>query len=451
MKLRLVSFGYKYGKEIEDFNIFYDARFLKNPYWDEKLRPFTGKDKIIWDYILENETSQKFLDSIIFTIESSLEHFKGDILLIGVACSGGQHRSVFVVEYLKKYFEKRYEVDVFHRDITKSTLSKKKSPNRSNRERNPKVLCFGGGHGLSNLLRGLKKLPMDIAAVVNVTDDGGSTGKLREIFNMPSPGDIRRVLLALSPEEELHDKIFNYRFENVDSELDGHTVGNLLLAASYNSNNGDFIKAIDELATVLHINGKVLPIASKVVELKCHYEDGEAIIGQSKMTINKKIDHVSLNENISVNKKVVTEILNADIIVFSQGSLYSSLISNFLFPEVRNALQMTTAKIIYISNLLTQNGETSNYSIADHINAIEKEIGKNVIDTVLINNNFNIDETIIKFYNDDNSHLIKEIGKIENKELIIEDFIEIINDRYIRHKKRKIASRIYELALEYLE
>lgn len=451
MKLRLVSFGYKYGRESEEFNMFYDARFLQNPYWEDNLRHLTGRDEPIKQYILSHQSSEKYLKALINAIESNLEHYKDEMFSIGVACSGGQHRSVFVVEYIYEYFKDKLQVEVFHRDIDKIKASNKKSRNYKDKDQNPKIVCFGGGHGLSNLLQGLKKLPFDIVAVVNVTDDGGSTGLLRELFKMPAPGDIRRVLLSLSSEEELYDKLFNYRFNNNDVNLKGHALGNLLLAAAYEFNNNDFLKAVDDLAKIMHIKGQVLPIASSFVHLTCHYEDGDVVVGESKMIKNKKIDHISASQNVTINKKVINEILNADLIVFSQGSLYSSLIANLIFPEVKRALKMSSAKIIYIANLLTQQGETNGYTVSDHIKAIEKEIGDNLIDTVIINNNYHVDKDILNKYAEEGSYLLNDFGQIRGKELIVEDFIDVDDRGQIRHKNRKVASRLYEIALDYLE
>ncbi|MDQ0298304.1 putative cofD-like protein [Salibacterium salarium] len=250
----------------------------------------------------------------------------------------------------------------------------------------PKIVVIGGGTGLSVLLRGLKTFPVDITAIVTVADDGGSSGILRKELNIPPPGDVRNVLVALAEVEPMIEQMFQHRFENGNG-LSGHSLGNLLLAGM-TSITGDFSRGISELSTVLNVRGNVFPAANQSIELKAEMTDGSIVTGESNIPHSgKQIKKVRLSpKGVQPLPESLEAIKQADLIVLGPGSLYTSVIPNLLVPGIAKAIQEASARKVYICNGMTQSGETDHFSVADHVEAIRSHTGCNVIDTVLVNN-----------------------------------------------------------------
>ena len=210
-----------------------------------------------------------------------------------------------------------------------------------------KVVVLGGGTGSSTLLRGLKEFPLDLTAIVSVCDDGKSTGILREEFNIPAVGDIRRVLVALSETEPLVMELFNYRFKTT-SDLDGHTVGNLLLTAS-SGITGNLSDGIEALSKVFNLKGKVVPLTEDNVVLLGEMEDGSIVEGEHNITVNtNKIKRVFYKEEPVPTKEAVKAIEDADLILLSMGSLFTSIIPNLICEEIVNAIDRSQGKIMYV-------------------------------------------------------------------------------------------------------
>ncbi len=409
MLFKIISFGQKHGKNIEGINAFFDVRFLKNPYWEEDLKYKTGLDKEVRDYVLNNDEAKKYIEELKATLKNTFDSWiksdRKEEFVVGIACTGGQHRSVSVAIELYEYFKDDYKIKLIHRD-----LDKKEDANKSKMDKKPyyipKVVCIGGGSGLSSLLKGLKQFPLDITAVVTVADDGGSTGILREQFQMPAPGDLRKVILSLSNTKRL-EELFNYRFED-DNDLSSHTVGNIIIAALFRLNNNDFLKTIESLSDMINTSGRVLPVSKDLVKLKAEYEDGTIAVGEAVIpNPNKRIKKMSFNEGVAVNKDVIQAILDADVVVFSCGSLFTSIVPNLLFDEVKSAIKRTYATKVYVSNIMTQKGETSGFNVKDHINVLEETIGDFDLDYVLANNNFEVDQKYLKKYQDEGSEFVK--------------------------------------------
>ena len=233
-----------------------------------------------------------------------------------------------------------------------------------------KVAVIGGGTGLSTILRGLKRYPIDITAIVTVADDGGSSGSLRTDFDVPPPGDIRNVLVALSEVEPLVQELFQYRFTG-ETDLAGHPTGNLLIAAMTNI-TGDFASAIQKLSEVLKVRGRVLPVCNTPLCLCAEYDDGTIIQGESLIpTIEKKIKRVYYTkEDARALDEAVEAIMEADLVLLGPGSLYTSIIPNLLLVEISEALVKTSAECVYCCNIMTQPGETTGYSASDHVLAL---------------------------------------------------------------------------------
>jgi len=249
-----------------------------------------------------------------------------------------------------------------------------------------KIAALGGGSGLSTLLRGLKKYDVDITAIVNVADDGGSSGRLRTELGVLPPGDIRNCLTALSEEESLMSRLFQYRFPKKGS-LSGHSFGNLFLTAM-SAISGGFDEAIANCGEVLAIRGKVLPVTLSSVTLNAELENGKIVSGESSISKSKEtIKRLFLTPfSPPAAPEVLDALKKADVIIFGPGSLYTSVIVNLLVDGVADAVKASKAYKIYVLNIMTQPGETTDYSLSEHIEAIENHSYKGVINCVLANN-----------------------------------------------------------------
>ena len=248
-----------------------------------------------------------------------------------------------------------------------------------------KIVIFGGGSGLSQLLKGLKLFPIDITAVVSVSDNGGSTLRLRKDFNIPAVGDISKVLMAMSNTDQDIVNLMNYRFKQ-SKTLGNHSIKNLLLTALLEQ-KGDFASAIPVLAKLLDIEGKVLPITEDNAELVGITVDGKKINGETSITkCKKKIEKIMYDKEVVANPEVLEAISEADLIIFSSGSLLTSIIPNIIIPDVVKAIKKSKAPKLYICNLVTQPGETDDFKVSDHINVLEEYLGKGTINMVLANN-----------------------------------------------------------------
>lgn len=312
---------------------------------------------------------------------------------------------------------------------------------------NKKVVVLGGGTGLSTLLRGLKNFPLDITAVVSVSDDGKSTGRLRKEFNIPAVGDIRRVLISLAEIEPLVEKVLNYRF-TTNSELNGHTVGNLLLTATTNI-SGNMSDGIEAIGSVLNLKGKVLPLTEDNVILMGKMEDGSIIEGEHNITeVGKKIIDVFYKETPIICESVIKAIKEADLIIFSMGSLYTSIMPNLISKDMLEAIDNSKAKLMYTCNMMTQPGETENYTIVDHINVLNNHLGTRKINVVIANNG-EIEQNIIEKYStleQKDQVILDEEQKEELNKMnveVIENNYVIVEDELIRHNAIKLSTDIF--------
>ncbi|WP_223701355.1 gluconeogenesis factor YvcK family protein [Sutcliffiella deserti] len=315
-----------------------------------------------------------------------------------------------------------------------------------NHKKPPKVVIIGGGTGLPVLLRGLKHYDVDITAVVTVADDGGSSGRLRDELHIPPPGDVRNVLAALSDVEPLIEDLFQHRF-NSGNGLSGHSLGNLLLAAM-TTITGDFVHAIREMSKVLNVRGKVLPAANQSVVLHAELEDGTAVSGESKIPSHgKRIKRVFLTpENVEPLQESVDEINRADLIIIGPGSLYTSILPNLLVPKIGEAVCQSTARKVYICNVMTQPGETLNYTASDHVRALNDHLGKSFIDTILVNEEDIPDEIKDRYKKESATPVVYDIPTLKSLGLeIVHDKIIRYEDGYIRHDTQKVAALLYKM------
>ena len=309
-------------------------------------------------------------------------------------------------------------------------------------KRNVKIVGIGGGTGLSTLLEGLKYWTKDITAIVTVTDDGGSSGRLRKDFNILPPGDIRNCIVSLAEPNSLISELFQYRFKG-KSDLSGHSFGNLFITAMTEI-TGSFAKGILEASHVLAIKGKVLPSTLENVVLGAKFTDGVQVLGQTKIVAySNPIEKVFLvPDNPPAYTGVLKTFKEADIIILGPGSLFSSIIPNLLVKGVAQSIKKSKARKIYICNIMTQPGETDNFTVADHLFAVEKYLGCNV--DYLIINSGKIAENLIKKHARKNSFVVvDDSNKLIDKNRIIREDI-VSNKDHVRHDPEKISRVIFE-------
>lgn len=262
------------------------------------------------------------------------------------------------------------------------------------KERGPRIVTIGGGHGLATLLRGLKTFSYNITAVVTVADDGGSSGRIRRTQGIPPPGDIRNCLAALSSDEALMTQLFQYRFADGNSELDGHPFGNLFISA-LSEITGSFEEAVVESGRVLAVHGRVLPATLHnvrlVADMQLPHSTGEVRI-EGESTFPKfpgDVQRVWLEpNNPPAYPQVIQAILASELIVIGPGSLFTSILPNLLVPDITAAIQASRALKIYVVNVATQPGETDGYCCEDHIKVLNNHVGEGIFDIIVVNNQF---------------------------------------------------------------
>ncbi|MBQ6370886.1 MAG: YvcK family protein [Firmicutes bacterium] len=310
-----------------------------------------------------------------------------------------------------------------------------------------KIVIFGGGTGLSCVLGGLKLFPLDVTAVIAVSDDGSSTGVLKEEVDIPAVGDLGKVLLSMANVDEDFVRLLRYRFSK-DGTLHNHPVRNVLLAALIDL-KGDLTEASKYMSKLLQVKGTVLPLTEEKVELVGYGKSGE-FFGESEVSQHiSEIDHLAYDHPITVNGEIIEKIREADLVILSPGSLYTSILPHLIVPEVRDALRQASAPIMYISNLVTQPGETDGYSVSDHLRVLNHYLGERKVDVVIANNGV-IDFEVSDVYRtrehktivDLDSDVIDSLGT----RIIADDIIRIENGS-IRHDELKTAYRVFSYVM----
>lgn len=311
-----------------------------------------------------------------------------------------------------------------------------------------RVVVFGGGTGLSCLLSGLKMFPIDVTTVITVSDNGSSTGVLKEELNIPAVGDIGKVLISMANVDDDFIRLLGYRFSK-EGTLHNHPVRNILLAALIDL-KGSLAEAAGYMGKILNVKGTVLPLSEEKVELigeSMH----KAYIGEKEVSRNiRNIQRLKYDHDITVNEEIRSRILKADLIIFSPGSLYTSIIPHLLAPEVLQAIEQTKAPLMYVSNLVTQPGETDRYRVSDHIRVLNNYLGRRQID-IVIANDAEIDERIISKYLTLENKMIVPL----DRENIDEQTVEIIagnifclENEAIRHNALKTAYLIFSYLMD---
>ncbi|MUK89109.1 uridine diphosphate-N-acetylglucosamine-binding protein YvcK [Ornithinibacillus sp. L9] len=313
-------------------------------------------------------------------------------------------------------------------------------------KRQPRIVVIGGGTGMPVLLRGLKNLPIHLTALVTVADDGGSTGRIRNEMAIPAPGDIRNVIAALSEVEPMIIQLFQHRF-SIGNGLSGHSMGNLLLAAM-TSITGDFYTGIKEISRVLNVKGEIIPISNENLTLHAEMEDGSIVAGESNIPLaNKRIQRVFLDpEDVKPLPNAIKAIDEADLVVISPGSLFTSIMPNIIIPKIDEAIRRSKSKVVYVCNVMTQAGETTGFSAADHVQAIYNHVGEGCIGSIIVHNE-PIDREIRDLYAEENAApVVYDTDRLLNMGLkIIEGDIIDHNRSTLRHDTTKIAKLLYSL------
>jgi uncharacterized cofD-like protein len=263
--------------------------------------------------------------------------------------------------------------------------------------RGPRIVAIGGGTGLSTLLRGLKAYAAHLTAVVTVTDDGGSSGRLRRELGILPPGDINDCLVALAEVEPVMTRLFQYRFDRGD--LAGHSFGNLFLASMVGV-GGDLVSAVRLASRVLAIRGQVLPATADQAVLGAEFMDGTVVEGESAIPLLRKpIRRVYLNPpNVRAVPEVLEALAQADLILLGPGSLFTSVLPNLLVPGIAEAHRRATAPVVYIVNVMTQPGETDGFRASDHVRTVVEHLGGGVVDVALVNTQMPRNRAVLERY-----------------------------------------------------
>ena len=307
-----------------------------------------------------------------------------------------------------------------------------------------KVVIFGGGSGISCILSGLKLFPMDVTAVIAVSDNGRSSGQLKEELDIPAVGDLGKVLLSMANVDEDFVRLLRYRFKKSGS-LHNHPVRNIMLAALIDL-KGDLTEASRYMSSLLNVKGTVLPVTAEKVELIGHGKEDQEFIGEVAVGHNvKDIDRVTYDHPVKVDPEIVERIKDADLVILSPGSLYTSIIPNLLAPDIRKALYEAHAPIMYISNLVTQPGETDGYSVSDHIKVLNQYLGERKVDIVIANNE-EVDIKTSDSYTKEKKTLVQldedEVKKL-GCDIEVSDIIDIDENGSIRHDALKTAYMVF--------
>jgi len=311
----------------------------------------------------------------------------------------------------------------------------------------PRIVAFGGGTGMSVLLKGLKRFTDRTTAVVTVGDDGGSSGRLRTELDVPPPGDIRNCIIALADTEPLMEELLQYRFD--ESELAGHSFGNLLLVA-LTKITGDFKRAVQEANRILRVRGRVLPATLKKVSIVAHHADGTKTTGEVRVGKTRKpVVAVELQPKpVPATDEVFEAIEQADLFVFGPGSLYTSVIPTLLVDGIVDAIKRNPAKKVYVCNIMTQPNETTGYTVCDHVLALLNHTSSDFLDYVIVNTEVP-NRAVKEQYMRRGQYPVKnDAAELDGVKVVEANLLG--GGEQARHDPEKLASCIMEILLESL-
>jgi len=313
------------------------------------------------------------------------------------------------------------------------------------------ITTIGGGTGTFNVLSGLgKNRRLNLAAIVTVADSGGSTGELRDEFGILPPGDVRRAIVALAEDTEVVRRLFEYRFKE-GRRIAGHTVGNLLLTALTDI-MGDFERGIEELSEMFSVSGKVIPVTLDNVSLGVTLENGERIVGETDIDVPKHDASIPIRDAFllgggRLNPRAKEAIENSDYVIVGPGDLYTSIIPNLLCKGMEEVLRSSSAKIIYVCNIMTKHGETDGFAVEDFVRVLEQYLGEGAIDYLLVNNG-ELRSSLVKKYEEEGKIPVR----LRDRQLLAEKGIKVVErdftseTDYIRHDPHKLSRTIEDFA-----
>lgn len=319
------------------------------------------------------------------------------------------------------------------------------------------VVAIGGGTGLSSLLRGIKKFVPEyidrLSAVVTVSDNGGSTGILRRQLHIPAPGDVRNCITALAEDEDILTKVMQYRFEEGEG-LKGHSFGNLFLTV-LTKITGDFLDAVEITSKILNIKGEIIPSTDQMVNLVARFTNGEVINGEVEVTeygkkLIAKIEDIWLEpSDVRVPEKAIDRILSADIIIIGPGSLFTSIVPNFLIKDIKEAVLKSKAVKVYICNVMTQYGETDGFTASDHVRVINRVItgekDSNIMDYVILNTQIPPDQVLKRYLAENSEPVVADAGNLSRMGLRVYARDLLNEGNYARHDPDRLNQVILEI------
>lgn len=315
-----------------------------------------------------------------------------------------------------------------------------------------KIVVFGGGTGLSCLLSGLKLFPVEVTTVITVSDNGSSTGVLKQEFDIPAVGDVGKVLLAMANADDDLVNLLSYRFHREGSSLDNHPVRNILLTALIDL-QGSLTEATRYMCRLLNINGEVLPLTEEKVELVGRSDTSdEEFFGEESVSMNmRKISSLSYDHDIHVGNAVKRAIRESDLIIFSPGSLYTSILPHLIVDDIVDTIRDARAPIMYVSNLVTQPGETDQYNVSDHLAVLNRCLRGRKVD-IVIGNNAHIDPKIVSRYLEREKKTLVALDRekidAQGARIIEDDIFSIDGEGRIRHNALKTAFLIFSYLME---
>ena len=314
------------------------------------------------------------------------------------------------------------------------------------------IVVIGGGHGQSTALRGLKRYTPNLTGIVAVSDDGGGSGVLREDLGILPPGDIRNCIISLSNTEPLLEKLMSYRFET--GTLQGQSFGNLFLAAM-SEVCGSFDEAVQRMCELLSVTGRVLPVTNENIFLEAEFENGRTTLGESNIYLDKKLSGCRIREvrlcpahPRALNASVLA-ILEADIVLIGPGSLYTSVIPNFLVDGIADAIRRSRAVKALVLNVMTQDGETEGYTASDHVKAILHHAGPNVVDVCVANSRPVPEESLAPYLAEGAEPLRLDREEIMALGVAVREFPLCSSGRYIRHNPDELAKAVLDVWKEF--
>ena len=304
-----------------------------------------------------------------------------------------------------------------------------------------KVVVMGGGTGQATLLRGLKLLQdIHLTAIVTVADDGGSTGRLRRAFHIPAMGDIRNVMISMAESETMLSTLMEYRFEgSPENEIYGHNLGNLILTA-LTDRSGNFMEAITAISKVLNVKGDIIPSTLQVITLFAEMVDGTIVRGESNIPKNgNRINRVFYQEKVRASRQAIEAIKSADLIIYGVGSLYTSICPNLIIEDLADALKVAKAKKIYVCNAMTQPGETDDYSMEDHVDAIVRHCGVKV--DLVVKANDSLPPEVVERYKIMGSMNVEMAHKEHSYPVMLSSLLDF-SDGLVRHDPLRVKDLI---------